>query len=220
MNIKVNDIQTFLDALAGPSAAPGGGGAAALSGAMSAALISMVCNLTIGRPRFAEVEAILQEALARAEALRQQLTELVEADGRAFNQVMAAYGQPKETEPEREARQAAIQAALRQATQTPLETVMACATVIRLAGRVVDKINPNTLGDAAAAVRLAEGGLRVAQMNIAINLAGVHDPSFEEEIQLELNKALAGLTQTREDIFAYILTHSNALATIVNIERI
>ena len=82
--IKDNRIEEFLDALASQSATPGGGGAAAIVGAMGAALVSMVCNLTIGKKKYAEVEADMKDVLAKAEVLRQKLTGMIEDDAKAF----------------------------------------------------------------------------------------------------------------------------------------
>jgi formiminotetrahydrofolate cyclodeaminase len=207
MPITNESVQIFIDKLAGPSATPGGGSAAALAGAMGAALVAMVCNLTVGKKRFADVEDEVRNVLDQAEALRMQLTSLADADTAAFDQVMAAYRLPKETEDQQAARQAAIQAALRQATQVPLETAIACATVARLAARVIAKINPNALSDAGAAALLAEAGLRGAQLNVAINLADIHDPVFEQETEQQLHKALSGVDREKERIFAYVLEH-------------
>src|SRR5512135_293926 len=145
MNIKGSSIKAFLNELASSSATPGGGTAAALAGATSAALIGMVCNLTIGRPRFAAAEDDLRAALAQAETLRGQLTTLAEADTGAFNQVMAAYRLPKDSDEQQIARQVAVQAALKQATQVPLETAIACAAALRLVGQIIAHINPNAL---------------------------------------------------------------------------
>jgi formiminotetrahydrofolate cyclodeaminase len=200
MDIKGSSIQAFLDELAGPSATPGGGAAAALAGAISAALLGMVCNLTIGRPRFAAAEDDLRAALAEAETLRRQLAALAEADTHAFNQVMAAYRLPQDGDKE-----AAIQSALKQATQVPLETAIACAAALRLVGRVIARINPNALSDAGTAALLAEAGLRGAQFNVAVNLAGIQDAGFVQEARQALARALEGAEQERERVVAYVL---------------
>jgi formiminotetrahydrofolate cyclodeaminase len=205
MDITGSSIQAFLDELAGPSATPGGGSAAALAGAISAALVGMVCNLTIGRPRFAAAEDDLRAALAQAETLRGQLAALAEADTGAFNRVMAAYRLPKDSDEQRAARQAAIQAALKQATQVPLETAIACAAVLRLAGRIIAHINPNALSDAGTAAVLAEAGLRGAQFNAAVNLAGIQDAEFVQEARRVLAQALEGADEERERMVAYVL---------------
>jgi formiminotetrahydrofolate cyclodeaminase len=206
MDIKGSSIQAFLDELASPSATPGGGSAAALAGAIGAALIGMVCNLTLGRPRFAAAEDDLRAALAEAEALRGQLAALAEADTGAFNQVMAAYRLPKDSGEQQAARQAAIQAALKQATQVPLETAIACAAALRLVGRIVAYINPNALSDAGTAALLAEAGLRGAQLNVAVNLAGIQDAGFVQEARQALARTLEGADEERERVVAYVLS--------------
>ena len=200
MDIKASSIQAFLDDLAGPAATPGGGSAAALVGAFGAALICMVCNLTIGRPRFAAAEDDLRAALVEAETLRRQLAALAEADTHAFNQVMAAYRLPQGGDKE-----AAIQSALKQATQVPLETAIACAAALRLVDRVIARINPNALSDAGTAALLAEAGLRGAQFNVGINLAGIEDAGFVQEARQALARALEGAEQERERVAAYVL---------------
>jgi formiminotetrahydrofolate cyclodeaminase len=207
MKIKESHVQAFLDELAGPSPTPGGGSAAALAGAMGAALVSMVCNLTIGKKRFADVEDEFRSVLKEADALRHQLTGLAEADTHAFDQVMAAYRLPKKTEEEQTARQLAIQTALQQATQIPLETAIACAALIRLADQVIAKINPNALSDAGAAALLADAGLRGAQLNVAINLSGIDDTEFVQEKRKELERVLAGTNHKKARVFAYVLEH-------------
>jgi formiminotetrahydrofolate cyclodeaminase len=205
MDIKGSSIQAFLDELASPSATPGGGAAAALAGATSAALIGMVCNLTIGRPRFAAAEDDLRAALAQAETLREQLATLAEADTGAFNQVMAAYRLPKDGDEQQIARQAAIQTALKQATRVPLETAIACAAALRLVGRIIAHINPNALSDAGTAAVLAEAGLRGAQFNVAVNLAGIQDAEFVQEVRQALARALKGTDEERQRVIAYVL---------------
>jgi formiminotetrahydrofolate cyclodeaminase len=204
MTLKDNSIQGFLEELAGSSATPGGGSAAALAGAMGAGLVSMVCRLTIGKKRFADVEDEIRGVLEEAEALRARLTELAEADTQAFDRVMEAYRLPKETLEE----QAAIQAALQGATQVPLETARGCANVLKLASQVIAKINPNALSDAGAAALLAEAGLKGAQLNVAINLADINNPVFVGETQDDLHRILSGIDQKKERVFAYVLEHT------------
>jgi formiminotetrahydrofolate cyclodeaminase len=204
---KDKQVQVFLEELAASSATPGGGSAAALAWAMGAGLVGMVCRLTIGRKHFAEVEDELRGVLEEAEGLRLRLTDLADADTRAFDQVMAAYRLPKETPEEQAVRGATIQAGLKGATQVPLETARACATVVKLAAQVIERINPNALGDAGAAVLLAEAALKSAQLNVAINLTGVHDPIFVGETQQDLLSILAGTNEARERVFAYVLEH-------------
>jgi len=204
---KDKRVQVFLDELASSSATPGGGSAAALAGAMGAGLVGMVCRLTIGKKRFADVKDEFSGVLNEAEALRLRLTDLADADTQAFDQVMVAYRLPRETPEEQAARQTAIQSALQGATRVPLETARACGTIVKLAAQVIEKINPNALGDAGAAALLAEAGLKGAQLNVAINLADINDPVFTQETQEDLRRILSGADQEKERVFAYVLQH-------------
>ena len=103
--IKDTAIEPFLDALASSGATPGGGSAAAIIGAMGAALVSMVCNLTIGKKKYAEVEGEMKSVLHKAEALRHKLTGMIQDDVKAFDAVMGAYGMAKETDADKAARE-------------------------------------------------------------------------------------------------------------------
>jgi hypothetical protein len=128
--IKQSAIDKFLDDLASQNATPGGGSVAAIIGAMGAALVAMVCNLTIGKKKYAGVEAEMRALLERAEALRHRLTGMIEDDVKAFDAVMGAYGMPKETDAEKASRSAAIQEALKLATDVPLRCCHAAREVI------------------------------------------------------------------------------------------
>src|SRR5690606_26074746 len=119
--IKDKTIHQFLDELASKSATPGGGSAAAIMGAMKAALGSMVCNLNIGKKNYEAVEPEMKELLAKAETLRAQLMDMVRADVEVFDKVMSAYGLPRETDEQKAVRSEAIQLALKAATDVPIE---------------------------------------------------------------------------------------------------
>lgn len=192
--IKQHSIQHFLDNLASKAATPGGGSAAAIMGAQGAALISMVCNLTIGKEKFAEVETQMQSLLQQAEDLRQQLTDFIQADVDVFNRVMAAYGLPKDTEQDKTARSAAIQAVLKEATIVPLDCAKACAKVIDLSQIAAEKGNPNVISDAGAALMAAYSGLKIAALNVYINAGSLKDKNFANTQLAEL----AVLIQTAE----------------------
>lgn len=192
--IKNLSIENFLNELASKSATPGGGSAAAIMGAQGAALISMVCNLTIGKAKFADVEAEMQTLLQQAEDLRQQLTDFIQADVDVFNRVMAAYGLPKDTDEDKAARSAAIQIVLKDATLVPLDCAKACAKVITLSQVAVEKGNPNVISDAGAATMAAYGGLKTAALNVYINASSLKDREFAERQLAELET----LIQTAE----------------------
>ena len=183
-------ICDYLDQLASSSPTPGGGAAAALTGAQGAALVSMVCNLTIGKKKYADVEEDIRRVLERSEALRSQLTELVDKDVAAFDKVSEAYGMPKKTEEQKTARRAALQEALKGAEAVPMETVAACLEVIKLAIVVAEKGNKNVVSDAAVGGILGHAGLLGAADNVRINLAFIKDQPFVEQEQRRLNAFL------------------------------
>lgn len=173
-------ISHFLNDLASNSPAPGGGSAAALAGAMGAALTSMVCNLTIGKVKYAEVETEMKSVLQQAEKLRAQLTLLVDKDTAAFNKVMEAFALPKETEEQKTKRTAAIQAATKEAARVPLEVMRLCIEGLNLAKTVAEKGNSSSVSDAGVSTIMLYGGLEGAALNVKINLGSLQDKEFVE----------------------------------------
>jgi formiminotetrahydrofolate cyclodeaminase len=184
-------VQPFFDKLAGATPTPGGGSAAAAAGAMGAALISMVCNLTIGKEKYADAEAQMNDVLARSEALRVELAQLIDEDAEAFNTVMTAFRLPKNTDEEKTTRKEAIQSATKKATLTPLATARACAEVIELGQVAAEKGNANAISDAGAGVALAQAGLKSAALNVLINLPAIKDEAFVSTHQTELQEILS-----------------------------
>jgi formiminotetrahydrofolate cyclodeaminase len=204
--IKDKSIQNFLDELASKSATPGGGSVAALLGAQSAALTSMVCNLTIGKPKYAEVEIEMQTLLQKSEALREKLTGLIQADVDVFNRLMAAYGLPKETDNEKTIRSEAIQTVLKAATEVPLDCARACAEAVKLSQIAANKGNLGVISDAGAAVMAGYGGLKTAALNVYINTKSLKDKTFAETKLAELEAILKGVDVVAEEIYQMVKT--------------
>jgi methenyltetrahydrofolate cyclohydrolase len=204
--IKDKSIQIFLDELASKSATPGGGSVSALMGAQSAALTSMVCNLTIGKPKYAEVEVEMQALLQKSEALRKKLTGLIKADVDVFNRLMAAYGLPKETDEEKAARTEAIQTVLKAATEVPLECARACAEAIELSRCAAIKGNLGVISDAGAAVLAGYSGLKSAALNVYTNSESLKDRQFAEVKLDELETILKGVDVAVEEIYQIVKT--------------
>jgi formiminotetrahydrofolate cyclodeaminase len=202
--IEEQSVQQFLDALAGNNATPGGGSAAAINGAMGAALVSMVCNLTIGKKKYADVDAEMRAILGRAEELRGTLTHLVTADAEAFDKVMDAFGLPRQTDEEKTARAGAIQDATKEAALVPLAVARACVEVIALGKPVAEKGNVNAASDAGVAVLLARAGLKGAALNVLINLGSLKDKTFAAEKEAELNGILAGQDALTEEVYQQV----------------
>jgi len=201
-----SSIQTFLDDLASERPTPGGGGAAAVSGAIGAALVSMVANLTIGKKNYEAVWQDLEAVNAKAVALRAELIRAIDEDVVAFNAVMGAYGLPRATDNEKAKRAAAIQAALKDATLAPLRAVKACFEVIRLSAAAAEKGNLNVISDAGVAVLSANAGLRSAALNVFINAKAIKDRDFAEKQIAEVNALLAQAAATTETVYQTVRT--------------
>jgi glutamate formiminotransferase/formiminotetrahydrofolate cyclodeaminase len=163
----------FLDRVASASPTPGGGTVAAVAGALGAALAAMIARLTIGRRKYAEVDAEFRALLDEAETLRGRLVALGEADAAAFDAVSAAYGLPKEPAP---ARRDAIQQALLGASQVPLDTLRVARRVAALAARAAVAGNRNAVSDAGVAALLAGAAARGAAYNVRINVGSLPEP--------------------------------------------
>jgi len=172
-------LKDFLDSLSSSAPTPGGGSAAALGGALSASLISMVCRLS------EDVEE-LQAVLKDSEILKSELTKLVDEDARAFNEVIKAFKLPKDTDEEKAERKESIQNALKGAARVPLIVAGRCAQLIKLASETAKKCNKNAISDVGVASLMAHASLRSAALNVNINLGSIKDEEFNSETTMEL----------------------------------
>jgi formiminotetrahydrofolate cyclodeaminase len=205
MMLTEKSVTTFLDELASSAPAPGGGSVAALSGALGAALISMVCNLTVGKKKYADVQEEIEALLAQSEALRKELVELLEADVQVYTEVSKAMKMPRTTEEEKAARTAAMQKALKAATDVPMRVAEACVKVMGLCRPTAEKGNVNAVSDAGVAVLMAEAGLRSAALNVLINLAWIKDEAFVAENRAKLDALLEGKPAMRDEIYELVV---------------
>ena len=167
----------FLDALAAGSPTPGGGSAAAAAAAAAAALVSMVARLTIGKKKYAAVEAQMQAIAERADALRAELTAAVRQDANAFEEVMAAFRLPKDAEGEAAARDRAIEEATLRAARVPMQVAGKAVEVLELAAQVVSRGNINALSDGATGAALAHAAITGAGLNVRINASSLQNIS-------------------------------------------
>lgn len=193
-------VSAFLDRLASSASTPGGGSAAALGGAMGAALISMVCNLTIGKSRYAEAEQEMREVRDRAETIRQELQGLVDEDIQVFNRLLAAYKLPRVTDADVAIRRDAIQAALHRATEVPLRTARSAAAIIPLCLPVAERGNQTAVSDAGVAAFFAHSAVRSALLNVEINLQLLEDRIYIRQVRAEVTRLTDGLAAEVERI--------------------
>jgi formiminotetrahydrofolate cyclodeaminase len=200
LNLVSLEVEDFLAQLANDQPAPGGGAAAALAGAMAAALTCMVARLTIGRERYSTTRRQMVDVRDRAEMLQSRLAALVDEDAQAYHGVIIAYSLPKGSGTERDRRASEVQDALRCATEVALEAAEACAELIELAATDAALGNRNAASDAAVAALLADAGLRGALLNVHTNVRHVRDQVFVTAAEARLaqlrNAAEVGLART------------------------
>ncbi len=202
--ITQDSVDVFLQRLGSADATPGGGSAAAVMGAMGAALAAMVCRLTVGKPAYLAVQAEMTQAQAEADALCQRLTAMVAEDVAAFDALMAAYRLPKLSDADKAARSAAIQAGLQGATDAPLACARACAEVVRLCARVAQHGHLNVISDAGVGVLAAAAALRSAALNVHINAPAIQDREFASARLAEVEALQAELLPLAEQVFALV----------------
>lgn len=183
-------VTDFLDETAANSPAPGGGSVSALAASLGVALTSMVCRLTIGKKKYADVQGEMESSLLKSEALRVQCTALVDEDTAAFNELMAAFGLPKDTEEQRERRSAAIQKSTRSATLVPMKLMELCASALELVKVTATKGNQNSLSDAGVAALMLRAACEGAALNVKSNLAGLQDAAFSAQARAQIQSIL------------------------------
>ena len=199
-------LTEYLDRLASGEPTPGGGSSAALAGAVASALVSMVCNLTAGREKFAEFEQEVVQIRAVAERARRRLTEAVQADADAYGAVMDAVAMPRETDDEKARRADARQRAYHDAARVPIEIAEACVEVIRLCDRAAGTTNPNLASDITVAAFLAGGALEGAIANVQINLPLLKDEAFVADLRARIASARA----VRDALFDHVIERTRA----------
>lgn len=204
MTLLATSIETFLDQLASESSTPGGGSASALGGAMAAALVSMVCNLTIGRPQYQDAERELLGVRERAEQLRADLQRLAQADADVFTRLMAAYKLPRTTDADAASRRAAIQKLTRDAAEVPMQTARAAAAVLPLCATAVRYGNRSAISDAGVASLMAHSAVRSAVLNVEINLATLDDQFYVRETRAQIEDLGVGLADEARGVLELV----------------
>ncbi|MGB7330659.1 MAG: formimidoyltransferase-cyclodeaminase, partial [Terriglobales bacterium] len=184
-------VEPFIEQLAAPTATPGGGSAAAASGAMAAGLASMGASMSRGKKAYLQHESQLSEAIARLAQLREELKSAIDADAESYNVVMKAYKSAKVSDGKANESDAAIGSALKQATSVPLGVAERAVEVAEIATRLKPITNPNMKSDLTTAVALAKAALEGALANVEINLDSLKNDSPKDE---------AFVTETRKRV--------------------
>ncbi len=197
-------ISHFLSELSSSSPAPGGGSVAALSGALGSALSSMVCNLSIGKDKYKDVEHELIKTLYSSKKLLNELTHLIDEDSKVFNDVMKAFKLPKETDVEKKNRRYEIQEGYKKAALVPIKTARLCISVLDVALVAAKKGNTNSITDAGVSAIMAKAGVESAVFNIKINLKSIEDQEFVKKTQKEIEDLIVKTEKKTEEILEIV----------------
>jgi formiminotetrahydrofolate cyclodeaminase len=194
-----------LEEVAAATATPGGGSAGAYAGAIGAGLVAMVAGLTIGKKKYAGVEAQMQAIRVMAESLRKELTQAVDDDSSAFEAVMGAFRLPKETEEEQTKRNAAVHVATLNAARVPLKVAKDSVKVMDLALKCAREANINAISDSMSGFAMARAALTAAGYNVKINLNSLSDKSVGEKMLEELQEMEAKAEELEKEIRQTVL---------------
>ena len=184
-NLAALSLEQFLDALASDAPTPGGGTAAAVGGAMGAALAQMVAALTLSKEKYAAAHDVVRPIAEAGELARAEFLDLAREDAQAYDEVVAARRAPKSTDEEKAARAHRIGVANRRATEVPMRTARAAVRLLAALPELAEKGNPNAASDVGAAALLLDACVEGALLNVGINLSGVEDSAFVSEMHEE-----------------------------------
>ena len=184
-------LRSFLEDTASKTPTPGGGSVAALVGSLGAALLCMVGNFTVGKPKFEKVERDIREILKEADKLKEELSGLIQKDIEVYARFSQTSRMPRDTSELKEKRRQALQIALKDATQVPLTTAKLALRLLELAQLLVSKGNPNLITDVGVGALLADAALQSAALNVQINLGYIKDEEFRKRTSSVLSLMLS-----------------------------
>lgn len=197
-------LKSFIDNTAKGTPTPGGGSVAALVGSLGAALLCMVGNFTIGKPKYKSVEKDVKEILAEADKLKESLFVLIREDMEAYEKFSRASEMPKDTPLMREKRKQVLQKTLKEAAEVPWRISQASLQVIELAEKLLPKGNPNLITDVGVGVLLAEAALKSAVLNVKINLSFIKDEEYKNIRSKALEDILSQASQIKDGVLKAI----------------
>lgn len=208
MKLVDMSLTGFVDTTASDAPAPGGGSISALEGALGAALASMVCALTLGKKKYADVQELAAETEKKALGLKDRYLDIIDRDTEAFNAVSAVFSMPKDTDEEKAARKAAMQEALKGCCVTPMEMMELAVETLRMIDSVNGKLNASAASDMGCAVLAMGSAIRGAWLNVLINIGGLSDMEYADAARAKgqalLDEALPLADKLYQDILASV----------------
>ncbi|MGL5642816.1 MAG: cyclodeaminase/cyclohydrolase family protein [Paraclostridium sp.] len=209
MKIAQKTCIDFVDELASKSAVPGGGGAAALTGAIGIALGSMVCNLTIGKKKYAEHEESVKSILEKARELEKDLLNMIDEDAECFLPLSKAYGLPNSTEEEKKIKANTMESALKTACEVPIKIVKVCYESIKLHEDLVDKGSRLALSDVGVGIQCLRAAILSGQLNVVININSIKDEEYVKNVRDEVNRLVEDGVRICDDVYKKVLNELN-----------
>ncbi|WP_297132113.1 cyclodeaminase/cyclohydrolase family protein [Terrisporobacter sp.] len=195
----------FIEVLASKAAVPGGGGAAALAGAIGMALGSMVCNLTTGKKKYAQYEEAIQEILVKAAKLQEELLSMIDKDAEGFYPLSKAYGLPTSTEEEKQYKAETMEKCLKVACEVPMNIVRLCFDSIKLHEELVDKGSKLAISDVGCGVQCLRAAILSGQLNVIINVNSMKDREYAEQIEKECNELVQDGVKICDEVYQKVL---------------
>lgn len=206
MKISEKTCIDFVDVLASKSAVPGGGGAAALTGAIGIALGSMVCNLTIGKKKYVEYEESVKSILEKARELEKDLLNMIDEDAECFLPLSKAYGLPSSTEQEKKIKAETMESALKTACEVPIKIVKVCFEAIKLHEDLVDKGSRLAISDVGVGVQCLRAAILSGQLNVVININSIKDEEYVKNVRDEVNSLVENGVRICDEVYKKVET--------------
>ena len=194
----------FVDVLASKAPVPGGGGAAALVGAIGMALGSMVCNLTTGKKKYAQYEEDIQAILGKAKILQDQLLDMIDKDAEGFFPLSQAYGLPANTDEEKAAKEVELERCLKLACEVPFKIVELCNESIKLHEELVDKGSRLAISDVGVGIQCLRSAILSGQLNVVININSIKDMEYVEKVRNEVNHLVEEGVKICDEVYAKV----------------
>ncbi|QSZ27261.1 cyclodeaminase/cyclohydrolase family protein [Aceticella autotrophica] len=201
MSLAEKTCTGFVEVLASKAAVPGGGGAAALVGAIGTALGSMVCNLTIGKKKYAEYEPHVKDILKRAGVLEKELLKMIDDDAENFLPLSKAYGMSTATEEDKKIKEETLEKALKQACSVPVAIVKASYEAIKLHEDLVDKCSKLAISDVGVGVQCLRAAIIGAHLNVIININSIKDTAYIEKVKSEVEPLVENGTKIADEVY-------------------
>jgi len=210
MAFREQTLEALLQELSSKAPVPGGGGASALVGALSAALTHMVGALTVGKPKYAPVEDEMNDLLAKTEAIRDRFLTLMDEDAAAFEPLAQAYHLPKSTPEEQSQKALVMEQALKSAVQPPMEIMETCAEALTLIVLAAEKGSVVAVSDAGVAASFCRAALEGASLNVFINTQGMQDRAYAESLNSRARQLLAQYGEAADELVRSVIAKLGA----------